>query len=861
MQHNLLATPDSKQPQINPDSDSGVKATATRLLSPENPNDSNNHLPISASPNNSISSYLPDPSAEYSSNNQKPNNSKLHAFQPHSNKLQQKPIDRRLDFLGVDGQDQGNSHISFPASLMSPNQSVEYRSKNKMKEEDQIEGFGNDKHLKLESPSLSLQQEEKKEKKKRSFLSRGLNHIKKTISNKSILKNKKTASKESIKRSVTYKSPEIMGTPVAGIETPNQNQAVFSPENEANEEVGETEKSAEDEVPVEKNEDLSLPMPRNERSLSKGSQISAKNDDSNILRQSSDKNSKQPQHKSPNLSSMKMSEFGRNSTNIMELDATEIPSKPPKEENLFKRILKLLLFIIFFFVVLTILGILITFPYENFNTHLWASQFFHGFLLAGIPFLFLRQAIRSALEEASQKEKSNPVLVDMNYARLDMVILACLLMPASGVIMVKFAEEVIDPIDSPFLYFAGEVLILIINIAIISCFFYVKNYLQHKKAKKTLKQTGFFFIPVYRDFLADLYSTRSLFNERGHLQDRAETLGRAMTNQNSATDRKSLRNDEGIDKYKPLNYFQIVTNKTILNSQLLVVIVYCQLLAMIGLIELYNYLQDEDHLAGAIILMLFFRIIMSIFTKLLDFVDRKCNIHIQVFTYYLNTAFSAMFCRAVLFHSKQDKYIWVLIGCKAAYRVVVYGLFGLRIDYWKIFAVKDLRKKFSKSQKDPQSPKISEQKTGRKSIRSDTLSVKQFEEIAKATEAKVEKSRSIMRMFAIRFFFGSVNDVFYSVASLGCILGYDILRKKELDPVFNSDSTDIFIKGTGIEIGLDFGLLILIGLVWKLTKRYNFLPVRKGLTNFFAKYAVSFVFVNIALLVSFLLLIQSLEVN
>jgi len=828
---------------------------------------------------------------------------KIHGFTPNPTKFSPSIMVQKADQIEGDSHNQASpedvhviSNVSFPISLLSRDNSVEFRQK-------PILGEGAPRHLN-ETDSLRVKPVElsqsnsmiseitptkdiKEKKKKEGFLTRALNStINKIKTSKSILKNKDSAPKAR-KRFVTYLSPEIKKTPsdiTHQLESVNASNTKNDPEDIVDEKEGikelDEEKNSND-IPIEKlSEDVNVPV-RYTSHERVGTNLLKGRPSREIVKQNSG-HSQSDVNISPSLlqipnhvkrqsyanktpSSIRSSSDRRRVSlghNLQQVQAEAVKQamKFPKAKKFAKKTLSLFLLIILTFILLSIFNCLITYPYDEIETHVWAGQFFHGFLLAGIPLVFLKETIKAALNDAAKQEKI-PSLINKRYGLIDMIVLAILLMPISGVIMVQLMKNAFDLMSNSIEFFGAESIVLLFNITAISGYFITKNHFNKKKAKKTKRQ-GFFFIPVYKDFLTDLYSARATLHDRITLPDRAETINATQTLTINFNDRKETVKEEGIDKYQPKHYFHIVTTTKVLGSQLLVVAAYLQFLTIIGLIELYNEIQDDGKIGAAVIIMLLFRIIMYIFTKLLDIINKRIKLHIIIFAYYINTAFSAMFCRAVLFHAKEEKYISVIIGCKLFYRVFLYGIFGLRIDYWKTDTLKKLKAKLSRSKKNVvNKSEILSRKFGNASMRTDTLSMKQFEEIEKAKEEEIESSNKIMRIFVIRFIFGCVNDMFYCFASLGFVLGYGKLRDDSLAPIFAKERTDIYVKGTWIEIVVDICLMFLIGLVWLISKRYKFLRLSKSLTRFFRKYAAIFIYMNFALLVGFTFLIHSLELN
>jgi len=94
--------------------------------------------------------------------------------------------------------------------------------------------------------------------------------------------------------------------------------------------------------------------------------------------------------------------------------------------------------------------------------------------------------------------------------------------------------------------FGAEFLTVLFNIIIQ----FVKNNSLQKKARKNQRQ-GFFFVPVYKDFLSGHYCVRAV------LQNKSEAATQSTPEDQ---DKKVMINEEGIDKYKPRCAYEIVTS-------------------------------------------------------------------------------------------------------------------------------------------------------------------------------------------------------------------------------------------------------------------------------------------------------------
>ena len=545
--------------------------------------------------------------------------------------------------------------------------------------------------------------------------------------------------------------------------------------------------------------------------------------------------------------------FGNN----LQLEQAMIVQKAQK----WPKFIKLIKYTIFFitasaisYIITIVLSSLITYPYENETKRSWIGQFFHGFLLSTLSIVLLKATIHNAIIDAEETDTTrlfNAKKFRKTYGKRDELILACFLPTISGLLMYAWYKSLFDPLITSSEFFGAEFLTVLFNIIIISLYYFIKNNSLKKKARKNQRQ-GFFFVPVYKDFLTDLYGVRAV------LQNKSEATTPSIP---ESDDKKLDIKEEGIDKYKPKRAYEIVTSLKIFGSQLLLIILYLQFITLIGLINRFIDVVEKDQLGAALVILIATPFIMKIFAKILEIANKLIKLDMIVYVYYLNTAFTAMFYQQVLFHIHDMKYVWLMIGWKAAYKFIVYIALGVRIDFWKIDVIAKLKEKLATRKKRAEKKKNAPNSLNiRKSLRSDTLSMKYKDEIEKAIEAKRKHKQEIQTLFTIRFMCITFNDVLYSAVTLGLLLGYSIIDQSSIEEILGEEKTKIYIKGSWVKLALDIGMMTLVGIVWKVSKNYNFLEVGQGLSVYFQKYMIPCIFISLSLYIAFVFLVQSLSV-
>lgn len=489
--------------------------------------------------------------------------------------------------------------------------------------------------------------------------------------------------------------------------------------------------------------------------------------------------------------------------------------------------LVLLVFAAITFGVLTVAATVITVPYENKDLVLWIDFFFQGFFLGGLAVLFLKVAMRIArkeVEDSQKKLQMDPDNLKKKSKDLGFHIFSGVLVVCTGLSMLGMGNE-IPHIVMDRLYFvlinAGLLFILAI---IFSAYFWIKNRLELKRINGH-KTHGYFAVRVYKNFMSDLYSTRGM-------------LSRVDTNLPSPDgSRKELKlsmpklNEEGIDKYKQRNSFEVVTTLKILGSQLIILIAYIQFIAIMGLIKLYKSIQEnQDGYLYTIPLLLAYPVIMYIFAKIVEVVDRKTKVNMLAHGYYLSAAFAAIFYQLVRYYFVDLKSLWVMIGCKAFYKAVVYILFGVKADFWKVTVVEKIKEKFRKKQE--------------------------------GDEHEAPKKRNavkIVKLFALRFVLIEIADIFYGLVSLILVL---INRNIQYSLFFNfvdDDKGDDYFMSTWIEVAVDGILLLLVPLCWSCSKAYKKIEIGAVLKQYFMPYIGDYMYITLVQLISFLCLVHKFK--
>lgn len=247
-------------------------------------------------------------------------------------------------------------------------------------------------------------------------------------------------------------------------------------------------------------------------------------------------------------------------------------------------------------------------------------------------------------------------------------------------------------------------------------------------------------------------------------------------------------------------------------------------------------------------------------------IDEKYKLNLLPHAYYLNTAFAAMFFPIVLFHVDELGSVGIICGCKAAHKIIVYLVFGLKIDFWKMDVKLLLKAKFKSAADKKEAEKIeailkpaAKRPSLKEAGRRDTLALKKIHDLEKEEELHNHKHHVVVEKFAMRFVMMQTNEILYSLAILCLILTYDALDVQHYFMQFADGNKNVYIEGIWIILIVDAVLLMGITIIWSLSKTYSFIQVNATFKNVIKKFSIDYAVVNLALFTTFLFLLQAIE--
>ena len=360
----------------------------------------------------------------------------------------------------------------------------------------------------------------------------------------------------------------------------------------------------------------------------------------------------------------------------------------------------------------------------------------------------------------------------ITHKDVDINIFIALLIILSGLVMILIANFIFKE-ESLFHLCLMELIIIALNALLVGWYFKVRNYFAIRKAGKE-QQTGFFFAPVYKNFISDLHGAQTVF------RDKTEMISPSSLR---LKDGKPVL-EEGIDKYKPKHSYEILTASKLFTSQLVVVVAYIQLLAVIGFIYLFNWMQERRMLIQTVPVLLFYRVVMYLFAKTLGMISTQSNLDLVLHAYYVNTTFATIFYRIILLQTTDFRYVWIMLTCKGLYKIIAYLIIGSKITFWKHQLIETIRSKFVKKNEEEEKfesiIKSSHRPSFREGDRMDTISKKRMTDIKNEEQEKNKKFQKVINLLVSTFLTISTNDIFYSIASLCLIFGYKKFKSKPL---------------------------------------------------------------------------------
>ena len=518
----------------------------------------------------------------------------------------------------------------------------------------------------------------------------------------------------------------------------------------------------------------------------------------------------------------------------------------------------------FCFAIAVIASAVITYEYKSEDLILWIGKYLHGLLLSLLLFVFLKAQLRISRKDNDLNEMKM-YGIDSNhnskgnqkaYKDTGINILGVLLAVSSGFIMVAIKNFNPELFNYHTYFVLIQIGILVINAFVFWSIFALKNYIAEKKVDKN-QADGFFSVPIYKNFMTDLYSARSI------LSDRTGVSVVAAAAALSPQEGKSKIKEEGIDKYKPKFSFEIVTASKIFGSQVLVIFAFLQFLVIVGLLEFYRIFQKEDKFIPTILVFLFYYLVMEIFTKISSIINNRFKLNMIVYAYYLNTALAAIYFRGALVFITEYRYIWAIIGCKAGYKILIQVVFGVKIDFWKEEFPKKFKSLFTKKPKEIGILEIMKpitRKTLKDIGRLGTYEEKKLSQIEREEIRKLQRMTNIVKKFALKFVLMSINDIFFSAGTLGLIKILPLINLKHFftDLLFPFPwiTEGIYVKGTWIEIAVDAGLLFVIGIIWSFCKAYQGISITQSIREFFGKLSIDYVIATLTIFTGYLFLLQ-----
>jgi len=543
-----------------------------------------------------------------------------------------------------------------------------------------------------------------------------------------------------------------------------------------------------------------------------------------------------------------------------------------KIKRSFSFLSSLTILLIVTFIVLGTIASVIAYPFENMQLQKWIGQFFHGASLslmcsfASHLVLKKHQEIthQEQIKNAHPKKKHQYDTPATNKIILNRVFCIFLAVVA-GLLLVGTKHYFSSTLNNSYSFVLIEMCIILINLIFCLIYCSLKNYFKRqtqKNKQEAVHTKGLFPIPVYKNFLNDIRSTRSIFTDPNGPQIQSPTQAPLCLKEQTAPSSK----DEGVDKFTPLKPVTIIPLIKIVGANLLLVISYAQFVAIVALVKLYQNILTKDPIYPVFLLFVLSPIATYIFTKTLHTIDRIFALSIDSYAHYLTSPFEAIFYRLALFYVGEMKYIWIMMVCKAFYKIVIYLLLGRQIEFLRVKFTKFFLAKCTKPEEEPDNYLFQHINRIQNKLNApdplQTFRPKKTDgenETQQDSDNKKETQKDIKEVinnsFIFRFAFITLHDILCSAILLGLILVPEQLNHHhQYFKNLSYAAQNYYVKGTWMDLSLDAALFAVINLTLLACNCYRKINVIQLSKTFFKRYFLPYSLTSLTMFATFLFL-------
>jgi len=274
--------------------------------------------------------------------------------------------------------------------------------------------------------------------------------------------------------------------------------------------------------------------------------------------------------------------------------------------------------------------------------------------------------------EQQEKPEIDPSTL-YNYRIVNIISVAVLVISSLLTVVISHAT-LYYLARSPFYYLLLGLVMLLIDGFIIVMALRLRNKIAMRNALKK-RGKGFFVIPVYRDFLSDLSSTRSALN--------LSSANRSQSPFVRPESPKEVTASNGVNAQLKLQKqdYEVISNKRVMGSQALLILFYLQFVVEVALAYLYRHLEEnKNKITIAIILV--HPLISFGFKKVAERLNEKLKLSMDIYISFVNWLVLGIFSKITYLFIEGFALIIGTIVVKLIYKVVIYVFIKKEAEAW-----------------------------------------------------------------------------------------------------------------------------------------------------------------------------------
>jgi len=549
------------------------------------------------------------------------------------------------------------------------------------------------------------------------------------------------------------------------------------------------------------------------------------------------------------------------------------PPTTTENKEKIKLVLSIIAFIIASAIILTAIDSIISHSFQNRYIFYWIDEFFFGFLLAAGQIVFLRAMIQSNLKELledesaessdnlEEAERPKPKLSELyKYRTVNMISAGVLIVSSLTCSLISYGT-LHHLAKSPFYYLLLGFIILIIDGLLITLALRIRNKIAMKNALKK-RGKGFFVIPVYRDFMQDLSSTRSALNLSASNRSHNPLTKPEVTKDTMTTGRNNQLKLQKQD-------YEVISNERIIASQGLFILFYLQFVSEVGFAYLYRHLQQIDNKIS-ILVILVHPIISFAFRKAAEYLNFKAKLSMEIYITFVNWLIVGIFSKITFLFIEGIGLIAETIAVKLIYKGVIYVFIKKEAEAWNKKNLLNLgnivlREQTFKAQKTLKKPEFQRGSARSSSImmenvkrrtRLNTIMQVKLVEKERLDAARKKDKEEYSHNFMIKAIFIELSDLIFGLSAIILVVIYRIAENSSVFYSIESKFVITYVVAGVLEILLGLPIVLCLYHFWIKKSKLIDIKVREILQPFWKGYFKEFFVVNAMFFLNFIAIIQ-----